>query len=118
LKAAQKFSTLFLTEKGTAAGDPDRGTSFVSSLRLGDVRNEFDVTAAFTNAVAEALAWLNAAQEEIDIPDDERITGAVLTSLQINAPDIKLSIEITTAAGTARVITVPVSMVPEEETVN
>lgn len=111
LKATQKFAMLFLTEQGSIPEDLDRGTSFIAELRFGGVRSEFDLLSAFTQAVAEAMNYLDRRQADEDIPDDETIVDAQLVDYTLEAPNVFLFITVVTAAGDSRVIQVPVDTV-------
>ena len=110
IKAAQKFAMVFLTEQGSMPDDPERGTTFLTDLRFGVVRTEFDVVSSFTNAVAQALDYFAEIQADAELPDDERIVDARLNTFELDAPRIIVNIVVTTAAGDSAEVVAPIDV--------
>jgi hypothetical protein len=107
-KAAQRWTVEFLTERGSVAYRPDRGCDFMTKLRLGYLRHESDVFAAFALANADVIDGL-ADDEADDTPDDERIASASLVRVQIHPGYCNLKVALTTVAGPRREVILPVA---------
>jgi hypothetical protein len=107
VKGAQEFVIEFQTEKDSMPYLPGRGCDFMTKLRLGYLQHESDVFAAFALAAADVLDNL-AADHTANTPDDERIVAAVLVGVRIYPGFCLLRIVLTTAAGDAREVTLPI----------
>lgn len=111
-KLAQRWLLEFLTEIGSMPGLSNRGTNFMRKIRLGRVRSFNDMQLLFN--FAEAEARLNLRNEEDDTwPLDERLKLAALTALEFLPGYADLTVTITSLAGTARSIIVPISTLPQ-----
>ena len=110
-KAAQYFILAFLTERGSVFGDTAFGTLFMKNARLGRIRTDDDVPANFNIAVRDIIDY-QADHLAADTPDDEVITAAQLQSFVLKDLKLWLKVYMTTAAGVAREIILPVSSVP------
>lgn len=110
-KLAQRFLLEFLTPLGSMPYNPTHGSSFMPALRRGELHTELAVFAAFAYAVAEIAQTLRREELPTD-PDDERFADAELAGLGLSSDRLTLSIELTTAAGTARPIILPLPILP------
>jgi hypothetical protein len=113
-KMAQTWAILFLTELGSIPYSPEVGSSFVSNLRLGLIRDESDVQTEFGLAaaqVADQLALVTQAAE-VTPPDDETLSSAELARFTVNdnTGTLTLYVRLTSQAGTKHDILLPVSV--------
>ena len=106
LKASQRFSDAFLTEKGTSYYDSAYGSDFLTYMRLGTIRTDFDVVSYFNQAAADVVAYLKGTQP-VDALDDEVIASVSLDHFELDLPTLVLYALITTLSGNSRVITLP-----------
>jgi hypothetical protein len=110
-KLAQWFTVELLTARGSLPYAPERGTRFLPELVAGRLRSETDVLVAFGFAVGDIRA--SAAQlETAATPDDERLAAATADRVVILPGVVRLHITITSRAGAARSITLPVATTP------
>jgi hypothetical protein len=100
----------FLTIKGSLLALPDFGTNFISEIRSG-IAGETEVTAAFNAAAALTISQLTETALSTDTPD-ETIISASLLDTAIAGRDISIKVALTTAAGTQRIVELPVATVP------
>lgn len=107
-KAAQKYALEFLTEAGSMPYLQARGCDFMTKLRLGYLRHESDVFAAFALANADVLDNL-AGDELAGTPDDERISTATLAGVTIFPGYCSLRITLATVAGSGRTVILPIA---------
>lgn len=112
-KLVQRWLIEFLTPKGSLLYLPDRGSSFLSLVRSGRVRTEFDAAIIFNSAKAEVE--FNLLQEDLNTTyqDDEKYGSVDLLGVQVVAGSkLTISLRINSLAGASRVFVVPVSVVP------
>lgn len=110
-KLSQRWLLEFLTERGSMVGKPTRGCDFMTRVRTGRLRNQTDVVYAFS--YAETIVRRNLRDEETDdMPDDEKIAGAAAINIAFLPGYAMLAVEITSVAGTAREIILPISTLP------
>ena len=109
-KLSQWFLVAFLTEKGSINGDDEFGTDFMTRARQGVIRTDTDVELYFNLAVRDFLDYqaANLLVEE----DDEILTQAELLSFTLQARELQMRIQLTTAAGTSREVVLPIRSVP------
>lgn len=107
-KAAQRYVVEFMTERGSMPYRPSRGCDFMTKLRLGYLRHESDVFAAFALASSDALDNL-AEDEGDDTPDDERIASATLAEVRIYPGFCSLKVSLATVAGPDRAVILPIA---------
>jgi hypothetical protein len=107
-KLAQRYVLEFLTERGSMPYRAGRGCDFMTKLRLGYLRHESDVFAAFALASADVLD--NLLDDEADAtPADERLASATLAGVQIFPGYCNLRIGLTTVAGAGREVILPIA---------
>lgn len=110
-KLAQRWALEFLTEVGTLRGRASRGSSFMSVLRTKALRTEREVIWAFLAAELEVATNLKN-EEYTGMPDDERLQGAVLTSVTFYPGYLSLHVMIESVAGKARAAILPIATLP------
>jgi hypothetical protein len=114
-KLAQRWLLEFLTEIGSMPGLPDRGTNFMTLIRQGRLRTEAAIVAAFNFAAYDAR--VNLIKEEDDTwADDERISGATLQAIAFLPGYAQIKFVLSSRAGDARVIILPVDTLPKNLT--
>ena len=124
-KLAQRWLLEFMTEIGSMPGLPRRGSSFMRTARTGGFRTPLNVRTEF--AVADLNIRNNLRAEETDaMPDDERFGTAEITNVAIlpgfdvsqksgtTAAFLMLGVKITSLAGDAREIVLPIEIVPRD----
>ena len=111
-KLAQRWLLEFLTETGSMAGLPTRGTNFMTLVRQGRLRTTAAITAQFHFAAHVARLTLSA-EEDDTWPDDERIAEVKLQSVAFLPGYAKLYVLVASRAGDTREIIMPVSTLPK-----
>lgn len=124
-KLAQRWLLEFMTERGSMPGLPNRGSSFMRAARTGGFRTPINVRTEF--AVADLNIKNNLRGEETsDMPDDERFGSAEITNVAIlpgfdvsqksgtTAAFLTLGVKITSLAGDAREVVLPIEIVPRD----
>jgi hypothetical protein len=105
-KLAQRFLLEFLTESGSLMYEPNRGTRFMTELRLGRIRTTIDAEQQFF--LAADIARINLVTEEPDdAPDDEKFGSIALDSLAVAGDKLTLHLTLVSVAGTTREIILP-----------
>lgn len=108
-KAAQTFVILFLTEKGSSRHDPDYGTNFLFAIRRTNA-SQSKVRVAFREAAQDAINQ-QASYRRSDASDDEILDTAELVNFASQDPTMmELTVRLTTVAGEARDIVLPVTL--------
>jgi hypothetical protein len=110
-KLAQRWLLEFLTEIGSMAGKPERGSYFMTAVRTGRLHNQTDVIYAFTYAESTIRPVLQA-EETDDMPADERLARAELISVAFFAGYAEIKVAIHSVAGNSRTVIMPVSTIP------
>lgn len=110
-KLAQRWVLEFMTETGSLRGRPGRGSSFLTALRLRNLRTTQDITFAFQAANLEIERQLKN-EEYTGMPDDERFRAATLTSVTFYPGYLSLSVMIESVKGEARAAILPISTLP------
>lgn len=110
-KLTQRWLLEFLTEKGSMVGKPERGCVFMSQVRTGRLKNQTDVFYAFEYSAAVVKDNLRAEEDET-MDNDEKIDNAQSLSIAFLPGYAQLRIEITSLAGSAREVILPVSTLP------
>lgn len=124
-KLAQRWLLEFMTERGSMPGLPRRGSSFMRTARTGGFRTPLNVRTEF--AVSDLNIKNNLREEETDdMPDDERFGSAEITNVAIlpgfdvsqksgtTATFLMLGVKITSLAGDAREVVLPIEIVPRD----
>lgn len=107
-KASQSFLKMFLTDKGSVAGDADAGTSFMPALRSSYIRDEASLASLFQIAVTDVLNYQGLYQTDTTAPD-EIIDSVELLKWDMRPGFLSIQVKITTQAGTSAEYTVPVT---------
>lgn len=109
---AQRWLLEFLTKKESMGFHlSDRGTDFMASIQSGLVSTVPEVISAFNFAALEVQRNLRQEEDE-DMPDDERLAGVELGTVEIGDGWISLAVTINSLAGESRSVIVPVSVLP------
>jgi hypothetical protein len=110
-KAVQRWTILFLTRRGSALGDPELGTDFMTKLLKQQLPDDLAIQNEFAIAARDITDYLIATSSST-IPDDELIIGAtLLDGWNLSKTMLKLRIGLTSRAGTAYTVVVPVPVV-------
>lgn len=110
-KLAQRWALEFLTETGSMPGRPERGCDFMTAVRRGAMRTQFDVISTFN--IAALYITQNLRNEEYEgMPTDEQFAAADILSVAILPGYVNLSVMITSRAGDERAIILPISTMP------
>lgn len=105
--AVQKFLMRLFTVRGNDPVDPLRGTDFLANAYAGQLSSEPAATMYFTIAAKEAVSQLEAVETD-DMPDDEKIYQVSLNSVTVDYDEVSIEATLTTRAGTAVEIDIPV----------
>lgn len=108
---AQRWVLEFLTIKGSMPFLPKRGCDFMSNFFAGHLRTELDVRQAFLAASLQVRANLWA-EEDDTMHNEDRLARADLLGVVIGPETISLRIQITSLAGDARAVILPISVLP------
>lgn len=111
-KAAQFFTLAFLTEKGTVLGDAAFGTDFMTNARMGVIRTDDDVPAYFNIAARDILDY-QSDNLLAGTPDDEVLDTIELVSYTLEDLRLWMKVRLTTLAGTAREVILPITASPQ-----
>ncbi len=106
-KLAQRFITRLLTSKGSIKFDADFGSEFMSALRSGQLRTDYDVKAIFSAAAADVETQLRV-EETATMPEDEQYKSAELVSVSIGSAGARILVEIISQAENNYKIIVPI----------
>ena len=108
LSLAQRFVLELFTVKGSKPFATNRGSSLLTFVRTGLIRNDIDAYTFFQYAVAEVQANLQSDELATD-PADERFDSAEILSVTFTPETLVYSIGLNSRAGTQRVLTVPLT---------
>jgi len=111
VKLGQRYLVELLTEKGTLAYLPDRGTTFLTALRL-EHYSELDVIAAFSEAKIDLQRNL-VLEENEDDPNVERYSDSEIDEIVIANGAIKMTIRVFTLSGGEMLVELPVIVFTE-----
>lgn len=107
-KLSQRFAIELLTEDGSMTFRPLRGCQFMRDVRLGRLRTELQVQTSFDFSLLDIRRNL-VNEEPTDMADDERFENAELTSIAILPGFLRITVTITSVAGTSRQVILPIS---------
>jgi hypothetical protein len=102
-KTIQAFVTALFTRQGET-WDPSMGCGFLTAAITGQIRTPIDAANYFSSEVSGILLQIN----DPEGPDDEYIETAVFLSAAVEHTRISMRIQITTRAGTAVTVLVPI----------
>lgn len=106
-KLAQRFIMRLLTSKGSVRFDPTFGSDFMTSLRSGQLRTDYDVRSIFSAAAADIETQLRA-EELSSTPGDEQYKSAELAGVTIGSASVSILVELISQADNAYKIIVPI----------
>lgn len=111
VKLMQRVLLRLNTPLGSMPFAKNEGTELITAFRQGRVRTEADVHTVFGFAASHVLSQC-ARDDDGTLPDDERLTALNLVAVELD-PDVPvLTIELVTAAGASRILTLPISTHP------
>lgn len=102
-KTVQAFVTALFTRQGET-WDPALGCGFLAAITTGQIRTPIDAANYFSSEVSGILLQIN----DPEGPDDEYIETAVFLSAAVEHTRISMRIQITTRAGSAVTVLVPI----------
>ena len=111
LKLAQRVLLDMLTVKGSKPFALNDGTSLLSFVRQGRIRNEIDAYTYFQYAVGELQQNLQV-EEQSDDPPDERFGSLKIVSLTFTPLQLSYSLKLLSLSGDSRTLTLPVPIMP------
>ncbi len=106
LRVAQAWAVEFLTRRGSRPFNPESGSSFYALLQSGRIRSDVDARTYFLYAAGEVSDYLRSRDTGLEDPD-ERFARADLVRLVFAPGSLSLVVSISTAAGSARTLTLP-----------
>jgi hypothetical protein len=109
-KLVQRVLLELLTEQGSLTYSPDRGTFFMTSLRLGQVRTSQALFSAFSSAELDVKINITG-DETAEDPADERYGSVTLLSVSLLGDTATLSIRVTSLAGEGRTVIYPLRVI-------
>ncbi len=107
-KLGQRFLLELLTERGSMPFDTERGSTFMQEARLGYIRSQTDLIAAYTRAMLDISRTLIAEEADSD-PLDERFQDAVLASVEFSPGSASMSIQLSSLDPAAQLV-IPVPL--------
>ena len=107
-KLVNRFLIELLTEKGSLDYAMDRGSFFMTQLRLGLVRTTADLFYEFSVAELDVRGQLQGEELPTD-PDDERYAGSSMLSSSLLGDTMTLSVNVLSRAGTSRNVIFPIT---------
>lgn len=105
-KLAQRVYLELLQETGSEPYFPERGTSYLTELRSGAVRNSAGLLAAFTRAAQRATRTL-VNEERADDPPDERLAQLSALNVIYTGEAAAVTFSIVSQAGASAVYLMP-----------
>lgn len=107
-KLGQRWLLEMMTEQGSIRYLPARGTTFMTEARQGSLRTTVDAELSFRLAAAQAQIQL-LAEEDDNMPDDERFGGVSLDNIAVIGDTLTLRVTVFSRAGTSRQVLLPIS---------
>lgn len=105
-KLAQRFLLELLTEKGSMPHDINRGTFFMTQLRLGLARTSSDLFQIFASSELDLRTNLRL-EDDSSFPADERYDSSELLDASFVGDSISLRIQLNSVAGESREVLFP-----------
>jgi len=112
-KLAQRYATIFLTQKGTVGYNVAQGSNFIGPATGGLIANGANLTHFFNVANFQTIRQLQKEDNDTRLgpvpPNDERIQSASLLEFEVNQFDGKLSLKVllTSLAGQSYTYVLP-----------
>jgi len=111
IKLCQRFLLELLTVKGTIPFDTKRGSSLLTFVRTGQIRNDIDAYVYFQYSIQEVLQNLWGDELTTD-PNDERIKSVDINSVSFLKNVIVYSVQLNSMAGASRQVQIPLQTLP------
>ena len=111
-KLAQRFLLSFVNALGSTKFMENHGTDIVPDVAKGMIYNESTLQTAAATANLIARTQIIKGDDGLDTPDDETLVASDVIGLEFSREKskIKISIKLTTAAGTSYVYIIPVGV--------
>lgn len=111
-KMVQRFALLFINSLGSTKFMPDHGTDIVPMVTSGKIYDMATLESAAAKANLVARTQMVEADSLENTPDDERITDSVVEGYSFSREQakVKISIRLTSAAGSSYVYVIPVAV--------
>lgn len=112
-KLAQRYATIFLTQRGTVEYSPIQGSTFIGPATSGLIANNANLIHFFNVANFQTIRQLQGEDNDSRFgptpPDDERIVTATLLDFEVDQFSGKLSlrVSITSLAGQNYIYVLP-----------
>ena len=111
-KALQTFLILLLTERGSVESDPLRGTTMLSAVNAGYVRDENLLRAQFLFAVLDIQEYVQ--NNLANAAPEERFASAELLSWLTTGDTLIMKVRVFTAAGDSVTYTASIPYIPKK----
>lgn len=92
-KMAQRYTLFFLSQAGTCALEPDKGTDLIGDLSSGKIYNTETLGSAVARAKAYADASMSSSEEDGD-PDDEILSSSEILGVSMESGNASATISI------------------------
>lgn len=107
---AQRVAMELLTERGSMTYLPNRGTTLISQMRSGAIRNDHSLLVAFAAASVDLVSNLRS-EESVNDPSNERIGSISLTKVEVDGlGGIKLTVKVYSRAGSYATLDLPLTI--------
>lgn len=111
-KALQTFLILLLTDRGSVASDPQRGTTLLQAVNAGFVRDENLLRAQFLFAVLDIREYVQLNLQ--NAPADEKFASAELLSWLTTGDTLIMKVRVFTEAGDSVTYTASIPYIPKK----
>lgn len=111
-KLAQRWALEFLTIRGSMPFHMSkRGSDFITWMNQGLLRTEFDIQVYF-NFAAQQVKMQLTNEETTDMHPEDCLAVALLLGIDLLGTSLSLRVSITSKAGTAREVILPIDITP------
>ena len=111
-KLAQRFLLTFVNAIGSTKFMDELGTNLVPNVAKGLVYNDSTLETVASEANLMASREIMLADKGLDTPDDEKLVSSEVIGTEYSRSEsrVKISVKLTTAAGTSYVYIIPVGV--------
>lgn len=111
-KMVQRYAIAFMNALGSTKFMPDHGTNIIPHVVSGRVYDMATLEMEAAEANLLAMGQVTAADDGEDTPDDERLVSSEVVDLEYSRGEsrVKISVKLTTAAGSSYVYIIPVGV--------
>lgn len=113
-KMSQTFCLHFLTERGSIQSKPDRGTGFLTALRIGSIMDESSLQSEFVLATQLVKRIMSLTADQDGWPDDEILDDVKLLNFSLDKTTgfLSIKVQLTSRAGVVHDLYLPLSVAP------